>query len=100
MNERIKSPTYSLVEPYQKGELSIYHIDLYRIVALQELEEIGLLEYFSQDTICCVEWAERGEAVLPTPDLQFFLDFNKTGRLLKITAQTEIGQKILDKLSA
>lgn len=99
LNERIKSPTFSLVEPYQKGELHIYHIDLYRIVSLYELEEIGLLEYFNQDTICCVEWAERGEAMLPTPDLQFYLDIHNSGRFLKINAQSEVGQKILDKIS-
>ena len=98
LNERIKSPTFSLVEPYQKEDISIYHIDLYRIISLQEIEEIGLFEYFNRDTICCVEWAERGEAILPMPDLQFFLDFKKTGRSLKIVAQTKIGQKILNEL--
>lgn len=98
IDERIKSPTFSLVEPYEKNGYPIYHIDLYRITHAQEMEDIGLMEYFSTDCICCVEWAERLADQLPQADLHFYLDFYQAGRTLRIAAESEIGDKILNKL--
>ena len=70
----VKSPTYTLVEPYTIAGRSIYHFDLYRLTDAQELEFLGVDDYFSQPAaVCFFEWPERGEGVAPEPDLTLSL---------------------------
>ena len=66
---KVKSPTYALVEPYVINQEKIYHFDFYRVTHFQELADIGIEEYFTQDAICLIEWAERMAHFLPKPDL-------------------------------
>ena len=65
----VKSPTYTLVEPYELASCSIFHIDLYRLSAPEHAAYLGLDDYFKEETICLIEWPERGEGCLPFPDL-------------------------------
>jgi tRNA threonylcarbamoyladenosine biosynthesis protein TsaE len=83
-SDSVKSPTFTLVEPYQFETCQIYHFDLYRLNAPEELELMGVRDYFSEDAIILVEWPERGIGFLPKADLILTLSLMPEGRALKI----------------
>lgn len=95
----IKSPTFSLVESYICNQLIIHHFDLYRIHQVEELEYIGFRDYFTQESICCIEWAENAGEALPQIDLRFKLNIKGTGREMQIVALSALGKKILTRLA-
>ncbi|MFB9886514.1 tRNA (adenosine(37)-N6)-threonylcarbamoyltransferase complex ATPase subunit type 1 TsaE [Balneatrix alpica] len=94
----VKSPTYTLVEPYQLAELALYHFDLYRLGDPEELEFMGIRDYFDGHALCLVEWPEKGGALLPTADLDIWLTPWQQGRELKAQANTARGLSILKAL--
>jgi tRNA threonylcarbamoyladenosine biosynthesis protein TsaE len=96
----VKSPTYTLVEPYEQFITPVYHFDLYRLGDPEELEYMGIREYFDSGSICLVEWPERGLEFLPEPDVILELipqkdEAGEVGRQLTITTITEKGDSIL-----
>lgn len=91
----IKSPTFSLVESYVCHDVPIHHFDLYRIHHEDELEYLGFRDYFSRQSICCIEWAEHAGKALPAIDIRFKLDIKGAGRQLQITAVSDAGNRIL-----
>jgi tRNA threonylcarbamoyladenosine biosynthesis protein TsaE len=96
----VKSPTYTLVEPYEQLVTPVYHFDLYRLGDPEELEYMGIREYFDSGSICLVEWPERGLEYLPEPDVILELvpkknDLGEVGRQLTITTVTEQGDSVL-----
>jgi tRNA threonylcarbamoyladenosine biosynthesis protein TsaE len=94
----VKSPTYTLVEPYQLAELTVFHFDLYRVRDPEELEFMGIRDYFSPTNLCLVEWPQRGEPLLPAPDLQIELQIlGETSRQLLLQAQSERGNAMLQQ---
>lgn len=91
----VKSPTYTLVEEYDFDWGRVYHFDLYRMTSPEELEYIGLREYFTENAIIFVEWAERGQGILPASDLEINFEIQADHRNIFLKTNTEKGQKIL-----
>ena len=87
----VKSPTFTLVEPYEIGALRAFHFDLYRLVDAEELEYLGIRDYFDGDALCLVEWPQRGAGVLPKADLDITISPHGAGRALRFQAQGERG---------
>ena len=85
----VKSPTYTLVEEYLIHDRHIWHFDLYRLHDPEELEWIGIQDYFAHNAICFVEWPERGEGFLPEPDVIIELQAENKGRRVKIKKMPE-----------
>lgn len=95
---KVKSPTYTLVEPYEVNARQIYHFDLYRIAESRELDEMGLRDYFHTDAICLVEWPEKGLEALPLPDVYCQLVVSGDGREMTLSAKTKRGEEMLAAL--
>lgn len=96
----VKSPTYTLVEPYELATVTVYHFDLYRLGDPEELEYMGLRDYFSDDSIALIEWPERGAGVLPSPDIQVNIEQQGVGRRLVVQALSERGRRIVTQIKA
>ena len=98
---RVRSPTYTLVEPYSSSRLTLYHFDLFRFRDPREWDEAGFRECFGGPAVCVVEWPERALDLLPPADLRITLTAPATGgRDAEISAGTEAGRRCLTALEA
>jgi tRNA threonylcarbamoyladenosine biosynthesis protein TsaE len=95
----VRSPTYTLLEPYQLGEKAVFHLDLYRLGDPQELEYLGLRDLLEEDSLLFVEWPERAGGNLPAPDLDIEIDYAPPGRTLRVAARTPAGELVLRRLA-
>lgn len=94
----VKSPTYTLVEPYEHIEPPVYHFDLYRIADTDELHHLGVETYFNAHSICLVEWPERGVGFLPKADIVITLEHAVLGRTIAVTACSDKGRAVMEYL--
>ncbi|ATF09456.1 tRNA (adenosine(37)-N6)-threonylcarbamoyltransferase complex ATPase subunit type 1 TsaE [Candidatus Enterovibrio altilux] len=95
---QVKSPTYTLVESYQLFAWQIYHFDLYRLDNPEELEFIGIRDYFTPDALCLVEWPEKGKDLLPEPDLNITLKYDGKQRAVQVKTKTHAGYELIERL--
>lgn len=93
----VKSPTYSLVEPYEFSRYDVYHFDFYRLTDPLELEYMGVQDYFQNRSICLVEWSERAKDFLPDADITIAIQFVGEGRRVELSGRSEAGRRILSK---
>lgn len=100
VGERVKSPTYSLLERYQVNGRDAFHLDLYRIADAGELEWLGLDELDAPESIVLVEWPERGRSALPKPDLEITFEHEGSGRSACVTALSGRGAGWVDDIKA
>jgi tRNA threonylcarbamoyladenosine biosynthesis protein TsaE len=89
---RVKSPSYTLVEPYTLSSLNLYHFDFYRFKNRSEWLSSGFREYFNPDSLCIVEWPERAGGLLPAPDLELRLEFAGEAREARLVAPSPAGE--------
>lgn len=104
---QVKSPTYTLVEPYELMSVNAYHFDLYRLGDPEELEFMGIRDYFdvSQDeevpTVCLVEWPNRGEGYVPEPDIVINLAVDGMGRKAEIVCRSDnLSEKLTKQITS
>ena len=90
----VKSPTYTLVEPYALPRRNIYHFDLYRLAGAEEVDFLGVEDYFQPPNISLIEWAERGGDRIPKPDLRLELTIIGRARELCCEAKSAAGAAI------
>ena len=96
---RVRSPTYTLVEPYELPTLAVYHFDLYRFADPAEWRDAGFAEYFGPHSLCLLEWPEKAQGCLPPADLAVQLELDGDGRQLTVTALTPRGKQCLSILT-
>jgi tRNA threonylcarbamoyladenosine biosynthesis protein TsaE len=94
----VKSPTYTLVEPYELDIGVVYHFDLYRLIDSEELEHIGFSDYLSEAKLCIIEWPENGGSYIPQPDISIDISVYQSGRRLTLNSATESGNRCINLL--
>lgn len=93
----VKSPTYTLLEPYVVSRISLYHFDFYRFTHPDEFLDAGLDEYFDGSGVCLVEWADKALPYVPAPDIEIHLFIDGPGRRAEMRAGSAKGLACLSR---
>jgi len=96
----VRSPTYTLLEPYDLGLMRLYHLDLYRLADPEELEYLGLGDLLGRESVLFVEWPQRGGTALPPRDLEIRLAYRGPGRTLELIPHSQAGARLVEGLAA
>lgn len=93
----VKSPTYTLIEPYELGERSVYHLDIYRLGDAEELDYLGVRDLMTGSNTLLIEWPERVAALLGEADLEVFLEYQGDARRARLVSRhKETRQKLVE----
>jgi len=95
----VKSPTYTLVEPYELAKWRIFHFDLYRLADAEELEYMGIRDYFNSDCCCFIEWPEKGTGLLAKADLIINIAYQGEQRIIELQAESIHGEQVMTELA-
>jgi tRNA threonylcarbamoyladenosine biosynthesis protein TsaE len=95
---RVRSPTFTLLEPYELAGKTVAHLDLYRLADPAELDFLGVSDLVVPGNVILVEWPERGGDRLPRADLKLCLDYDGPGRCLRAEASTPAGKALANAL--
>lgn len=95
---RVKSPTYTLVEPYEVENWRLFHFDLYRLSDPEELEFIGIRDYVGDDCISLIEWPDKGAGLLPDADIKITIAYDGQNRQLSMAGCHQNGQALITTL--
>ena len=99
-NGNVKSPTYTLVEPYELPPWRVFHFDLYRLSDAEELEYMGIRDYFNNDCCCFIEWPEKGAGLLANADLIITISYQGEQRVINLVAESAYGKQVLSRFKA
>ncbi len=91
-----RSPTYTLIEPYETAQIRVYHLDLYRLTDASDLEMLGVRDLLNSQSVLFIEWPERGAGFLPTPNLAIRIAYAGEGeREVTLQAHDSQGRVLL-----
>jgi len=93
--DRVKSPTYSLVESYENEAINIHHMDCYRLNDPEELEYIGIRDYLLPEHLQLIEWPELGKGVIAEADISITLSGDGNQRKINIKPHTKAGKEVI-----
>jgi tRNA threonylcarbamoyladenosine biosynthesis protein TsaE len=96
----VRSPTYTLVETYALGAITVVHADLYRLQDADEFEALGLRDLAQGGHVWVIEWPERAGRWLPTADLNVTLQAQTDFHSIEVRAPTVVGAQWLSYLHA
>jgi tRNA threonylcarbamoyladenosine biosynthesis protein TsaE len=96
----IRSPTYTLIEPYEAAGLQLYHIDLYRLTGAREVEALGIRDLLDERAVLLIEWPSRAAGALPTEDLSISIEYGAECRVLTAQGHSSAGDKLLEQILA
>jgi tRNA threonylcarbamoyladenosine biosynthesis protein TsaE len=96
----VRSPTYTLLELYERDTVTVLHIDLYRLAHPAELEPLGLREWARPETLWLIEWPERGEGRLPASDLTLTFTLDAPAHEIALKGDSEAGKAWLKRLDS
>ena len=94
---RVRSPTYTLMEPYRLPRRSVWHLDLYRLGDPEELEYLGLRDLLEEPVVLLIEWPERGRGMLPPADLVIHITHREEARRLRLEPRSEAAGALLKR---
>ena len=95
----VKSPTYTLVEPYEFADITVYHFDLYRLGDPEELDYMGIRDYFDGPSVSLIEWSSKGIGYLPAPDVHVDISHvDADHRQVALRATSDRGRAICQQM--
>ena len=97
-SDKVKSPTYTIVEMYELAQFTVYHFDLYRLNDPMELEDMGIRDYCNAKAVCLFEWPERGQGIMNEHDLFIEIDHLDEGRQVNLSSHSDRGTRLLKAL--